>query len=105
RCSHSPASWRKRRSRTAVMGMRNSGRTGCRGCGRAGTVAATILLLASGACAPDAAAPTAGEASVVATGVEHTLVGQRGSRGTLRADSTVIGDELARTHLVNPVLR
>lgn len=68
-----------------------------------GTGLLAFALLAG--CARDAATPMAGsDPSVVLTGIEHTLIGERGSRGTLRADSAILGDQLATVRLVRPVL-
>jgi hypothetical protein len=63
------------------------------------------VLLVLAACARDASTPTGGaDASLVVSGLEHTLIGKAGSRGTLRADSAVLGDQLATVRLVRPVL-
>jgi hypothetical protein len=66
---------------------------------------AACLLLALG-CRADATVPADdADAALVLGGVEHTLVGPGGRRGTLRADSAVLTETLGTMVLIRPYLQ
>ena len=67
--------------------------------------ALALLLLAATGCTDDASQPSAGEASVVMTGLDRTLLGAGGRRGTLTADTALFGERLGTVRLLRPVLR
>lgn len=65
----------------------------------------SLLMLGVAACARDATSNAgATDVSIVAGSVEHTVVAELGRRGTLRADSAVLGDRLETVRLIRPVL-
>lgn len=72
--------------------------------GRRVAIGALALVLAAG-CRDDAARPVSRtDAAVVLAGLDHTLLGVGGRRGTLRADTALFGDQLGSVRLVLPVL-
>jgi hypothetical protein len=64
-----------------------------------------LALLLACACRGDATVPgSTSDDSVLLVGIHHTLVGPAGRRGTIQADSAVMGERLGTIRLIRPRL-